>query len=149
MLLLCRQTSRTCLFKRAAMKYGVCLFCLSGGLMLPTYPLNYIWGFLGGEVRRWRGEGCKKEEGIKRRRVGGKREQKVGRGGGEMGEGQGCMCACTARVCSAAVPESMRACLRAAHSSMRSLGMPSATALAMPPISSISLINYRRGDQIN
>lgn len=35
----------------------------------------------------------------------------------------------------------MRACLRAAHSSMRSLGIPSATALAMPPTSSISLMN--------
>lgn len=35
----------------------------------------------------------------------------------------------------------MRACLRAAHSSIRSFGMPSATALAMPPISSMSLMN--------
>lgn len=42
------------------------------------------------------------------------------------------------------VPESMRACLRAAHSSMRSFGMPSATALAMPPISSMSLMNYTK-----
>lgn len=42
------------------------------------------------------------------------------------------------------VPESMRACLRAAHSSIRSFGMPSATALAMPPISSMSLMNYTK-----
>lgn len=38
----------------------------------------------------------------------------------------------------------MRACLRAAHSSIRSFGMPSATALAMPPISSMSLMNYTK-----
>lgn len=35
-------------------------------------------------------------------------------------------------------PESMRACLRVAASSMRSLGMPDATALPMPPSSSTS-----------
>jgi hypothetical protein len=35
-------------------------------------------------------------------------------------------------------PESMRACVRAAASSMRSLGMPASMALAMPPSASTS-----------
>ena len=35
-------------------------------------------------------------------------------------------------------PESMRACVRAAASSMRIFGMPAAIALAMPPSSSTS-----------
>ncbi len=35
-------------------------------------------------------------------------------------------------------PRSMRACVRAADSSMRSLGMPDSTALVMPPSSSTS-----------
>lgn len=39
------------------------------------------------------------------------------------------------------LPESILACLRAAHSSIRSFGIPSATALAIPPISSISLMS--------
>mmetsp|Transcript_20884 Transcript_20884/g.39199 ORF Transcript_20884/g.39199 Transcript_20884/m.39199 type:complete len:222 (+) Transcript_20884:845-1510(+) len=38
------------------------------------------------------------------------------------------------------LPESIRACLRAAASSIRNLGMPESTAFAMPPISSISAI---------
>ena len=42
----------------------------------------------------------------------------------------------------------MRACFRAAHSSMRSLGIPSATAFAMPPISSISSMNYKEKTEI-
>mmetsp|Transcript_2207 Transcript_2207/g.5140 ORF Transcript_2207/g.5140 Transcript_2207/m.5140 type:complete len:243 (+) Transcript_2207:515-1243(+) len=41
------------------------------------------------------------------------------------------------------MPASRRACLRAAHSSMRSLGMPDSTALAMPPIASTSLMMSR------
>mmetsp|Transcript_45488 Transcript_45488/g.106177 ORF Transcript_45488/g.106177 Transcript_45488/m.106177 type:complete len:289 (-) Transcript_45488:454-1320(-) len=38
-------------------------------------------------------------------------------------------------------PESMRACLRVADCSMRVLGIPDATATAIPPISSISTIS--------
>mmetsp|Transcript_40575 Transcript_40575/g.96084 ORF Transcript_40575/g.96084 Transcript_40575/m.96084 type:complete len:214 (-) Transcript_40575:1456-2097(-) len=38
------------------------------------------------------------------------------------------------------VPASSRACLRAAHSSMRCLGMPDSTALAIPPRASTSSI---------
>jgi hypothetical protein len=36
------------------------------------------------------------------------------------------------------LPESMRACVRAAASSMRSFGMPASMALAMPPSASTS-----------
>ena len=40
-------------------------------------------------------------------------------------------------------PRSMRACRRAAASSMRSLGMPASTALVMPPSASTSSISLR------
>ncbi len=40
-------------------------------------------------------------------------------------------------------PESIRACVRAAASSMRSLGMPSPMAFAMPPAASTSAMCAR------
>ena len=40
-------------------------------------------------------------------------------------------------------PRSIRACLRAADSSMRNFGRPSSMALAMPPFSSISSIKVQ------
>lgn len=49
---------------------------------------------------------------------------------------------CSLLLPSCSLPESILACLRAAHSSIRSLGIPSATALAIPPISSISSMSW-------
>ena len=53
----------------------------------------------------------------------------------------------TASDANSPLPLSMRACLRAAHSSIRNLGIPSATAFAMPPKASTCRMRKQTLDQ--